>query len=132
MRKPRRAKPRKPKALPAPPRVEAASRGEGRRKSLGQQLLDTIEDIIELMEHTQDLDRLKELNAKRVALSSEARRLIDASLDTSTAAYREAVVGLEVASASLREAIRGLESVKNAILMAAKAAVLVAKVGAAA
>jgi hypothetical protein len=99
-------------------------------RSLGQQLLDTVENIIELMEHTQDPDRLKELNKQRIALLDEARRLIDVSLDTASADYRAATSALEQASDMLREAIKGLESVKSAILKAAKALELVAKVAA--
>lgn len=99
-------------------------------RSLGQQLLDTVENIIELMEHTQDPDRLKELNKQRIALSDEARRLIDVSLDTASADYRAATSALEQASDMLREAIKGLESVKSAILKAGKALKLVAKVAA--
>lgn len=106
------------------------SRDLDRARGLGQQLLDTIENIIELMEHTQDPVRLKELNVQRVALSNEARRLIDANLDASSAEYRQAVAGLEQASSTVRQAIKGLESIENAILMAAKALELVAKVAA--
>jgi hypothetical protein len=93
-------------------------------------LLDTVENIIELMEHTQDPDRLKELNKQRIALSDEARRLIDVSLDTASADYRAATSALEQASDMLREAIKGLESVKSAIFKAGKALKLVAKVAA--
>lgn len=99
-------------------------------RSLGQHLLDTVENIIELMEHTQDPDRLKELNKQRIALSDEARRLIDVSLDTASADYRAATSALEQASDMLREAIKGLESVKSAIFKAGKALKLVAKVAA--
>ena len=93
-------------------------------------MLDTIEKTVEIMEYTQDPDRLKELNKQRIALSDEARRLIDVSLDTASAEYRAATSVLNQASATIREAIRGLESIKNAILMAAKALELVAKVAA--
>ena len=99
-------------------------------RSLGQHLLDTVENIIELMEHTQDPDRLKDLNKQRIALSDEARRLIDVSLDTASADYRAATSALEQASDMLREAIKGLESVKSAIFKAGKALKLVAKVAA--
>ena len=111
-------------------RNRSPSRGLGQSRSLGQQLLDTVENIIELMEHTQDPDRLKELNNKRIALSNEARRLIDVSLDSASAEYLAATSALEQASSSIREAIKGLESIKNAILKAAKALELVAKVAA--
>lgn len=71
------------------------SRWLGQSRNKGQQLLDTVENIIELMEHTQDPDWLKELNNKRIALSNEARRLIDARLDTSSAEDRAATSALE-------------------------------------
>lgn len=106
------------------------SRGAGEARGLGQQLLDTIENIIDLMDQTHDPDRLKELNSKRMALSNEARRLIDSNLDAASAEYQAATSALVQASATISEAIRGLESVKNAILMAAKAAELVGKVAA--
>lgn len=111
-------------------RTRSPSRDLSPSRSLGQQLLDTVENIIELMEHTQYPDRLKELNKQRIALSDEARRLIDVSLDTASADYRAATSALEQASATIREAIKGLESIKNAIIKAAKALELVAKVAA--
>ena len=106
------------------------SRGTRGPRGLGQQLLDTMENIIELMEHTRDPDRLKELNGKRMALSDEARRLIDANLNAASAEYQAATSALVQASATISEAIKGLESVKAAILMAAKAIELVGKVAA--
>lgn len=106
------------------------SGGFGEQRGLGQQLLDAVDNIIELMERTQDPDRLKELNGKRIALSNEARRLIDTNIDASSAEYRFATSALMQASKTIRDAIQGLESVKNAILMAAKALELVAKVAA--
>ncbi len=106
------------------------SRGSRSTRGLGQQLLDTIENIIGLMEQTHDPDRLKELNGKRIALSNEARRLIDANLNAASADYQAATSALLEASATISKAIKGLESVKNAILMAAKAAELVGKVAA--
>lgn len=119
---------RKTKSRRTPSRERRQSRGLTEPSGLGQQLLDTVENIIELMEHAQDPDRLKELNAERKALSNEARRLIDANLDASSAEYQQAVAGLEQASSTVRQAIKGLESIKNAILMAAKALEFVAKV----
>ncbi len=53
-------------------------------------MLDTIEKTVEIMEYTQDPDRLKELNKQRIALSDEARCLIAVSLDTARAEYRAA------------------------------------------
>ncbi len=99
-------------------------------RGLGQQLLDTIENIIGLMEQTHDPGRIKELNGKRIALSNEARRLIDANLNAASAEYQAATSALVQASATISEAIKGLESVKKAILMAAKALELVGKVAA--
>lgn len=106
------------------------SRASRAPRGLGQQLLDTIENIIGLMEQTHDPDRLKELNGKRIALSNEARRLIDANLNAASAEYQAATSALVQASATISEAIKGLESVKKAILMAAKALELVGKVAA--
>jgi hypothetical protein len=120
----------KPRRRQAAPRARSLRRGVAEPRGLGQPLLDTVENIIELMRHTQDPDRLKELNSKRIALSTEAGRLIDENLDKSSAEYRAATSALEEASDTLRAAIKGLESVKNAILMAAKAAELVGKVAA--
>ena len=106
------------------------SRGARESRGLGQQLLDTIEHIIDLMDQTQDPDRRKELNSKRIELSNEARRLIEANLNAASAEYQAATSALVQASATIADAIKGLESVKNAILMAAKAADLVGKVAA--
>jgi hypothetical protein len=96
------------------------------RKGLGQQLLDTMEGVIELMETTNDADRLRELDALRKRISKEAGRLIDAQLDASTVAYRETTAALKEASAAIRDAIRGLEAVKRAIEVAAAAVDLAA------
>lgn len=112
------------------PRKRSLSRGAQTPRGLGQQLLDTIEHIIVLMEQTQDPDRRKELNSKRIKLSNEVGRLIEANLDAASAEYQAATSALVQASATIAEAIKGLESVKNAILMAAKAAELVGKVAA--
>lgn len=101
-------------------------------KGLGQQLLDTMENVIELMESTNDPDRLKELDALRKRLSAQAGRLIDTQLDQSTAQYKAATAGLKQASDAIRDAIRGLEAVKKAIEVAAEAVDLVAKLAAAA
>ncbi|TKB71703.1 MAG: hypothetical protein E8D46_16355 [Nitrospira sp.] len=109
-------------------RKRSLSRGLGEQRGLGQLLLDTVENIIELMRHTQDPDRLKELNSKRIALSKEAGRLIDATLDASSAEYRSATFALEEAAGTIRGAIKGLEAVKDAILKAAKALELIVKV----
>ena len=101
-----------------------------KKKGLGQQLLDTMENVIKLMETTTDPIRLKELDALRKRISNEAGRLIDAQLDASTAEYKEATAGLKQASAAIRDAIRGLEAVKKAIEMAAQALDLVAELAA--
>jgi len=106
------------------------SRGARESRGLGQQLLDTIEHIAVLMEQTHDPDRLKELNSKRIALSNEAGRLIESKLDAASAEYQASTSALVEASRTIAEAIKGLESVKQAILMAARAADLVAKVAA--
>ncbi len=106
------------------------TRGARESRGLGQQLLDTIENIIALMEQTQDPDRRKELNSKRIKLSNEVGRLIEANLDAASAEYQAATSALVQASGTISEAIKGLESVKNAILMVAKAAELVGKVAA--
>ncbi len=121
---------RKTRARRAASPKRTLSQGSRGPRGLGQQLLDTIENIIELMEHTRDPDRLKELNGKRMALSNEARRLIDANLNAASADYQAATSALVQASATISEAIKGLESVKAAILMATKAIELVGKVAA--
>jgi hypothetical protein len=102
------------------------------KKGLGQQLLDTMEDVLSLMEATTDPDRLKELDAVRKKISKEAGRLIETQLDAATAEYKAATAGLKDASAAIRKAIRGIEAVKKAIELAAEALDLVAKVAAAA
>ncbi len=119
---------RPPRRRPSPKRI--LSREADQPCGLGQQLLDVVEGIIDLMEHTRDPDRLKELNDERIVLSVEARRLIDANLDRVSVEYCSATAALEDASCTIQEAIQGLESVKNAILQAAKAAELVGKVAA--
>jgi hypothetical protein len=96
------------------------------QKGLGQQLLDTMEDVIALMEDTNDIDRLKELNALRKEISRKAGELIEANLDSSTAEYKAATANLKNASNDIKKAIKGLESVKNAIASTAKALDLVA------
>ncbi len=121
---------RKPRTRRGTSPKRTLSRGSRTPRGLGQQLLDTIENIIGLMEQTHDPDRLKELNGKRIALSNEARRLIDANLNAASAEYQAATSALLEASATISESIKGLESVKNAILMVAKAAELVGKVAA--
>ena len=100
-------------------------------RGLGQQLLDAMENVVELMEATTDPDRLKELDAVRKRMSKEAGRLIEAQLDQSTAQYKAATAGLKQASDAIRDAIRGLEAIKKAIEVAAEAMDLVAKVAAA-
>jgi hypothetical protein len=40
--------------------------------SLGRQMLYTVENIVELMEYTQDSDRLKEFNKQQIAFSDRA------------------------------------------------------------
>ena len=121
---------RKTKGRRMTPRRRGQRRDLSPSRGLGVQLLDTIENIVELMEHTQDPDRLKELNKQRIALSNEARRLIDVSLNTASVEYRGAATALEQASSTIREAIKGLESIKTAILKAARALELVAKIAA--
>lgn len=100
---------------------------ETHQKGLGQQLLDTMEEVITLMEHTKDLDRLKELSALRKALSKQAGQLIEAHLDSSSAEYKAATAGLQKASDKVRRAIKGLGSIKNAIKAGAQALDLVGK-----
>jgi hypothetical protein len=90
-----------------------------------------MENVIELMEATNDPDRLEELDAVRKRMSKQAGRLIEAELDKSTDQYKAATAGLQDASRAIRDAIRGLEAVKKAIEVAAEALDLVAKVAAA-
>lgn len=103
----------------------AASRSRGR--GLGQQMLDTMEDVISLMEDTNDPTRKRELSRLRKRISQEAGALIEANLDAASREYREAAAGLKNASAVIKRAIRGLESVKKAIETTAGAVDLAAR-----
>ncbi len=98
-----------------------------RKKGLGQQLLDTMDEVITLMEQTKDPDRLRELARLRRILSRQAGRLIEANLDASGLEYRVAVAGLQNASNGIRKAVKGLESIKNAIAATTRALDLVAE-----
>src|SRR5437879_1714284 len=102
-----------------------------KKDKLGASLLDTMEDVVSLIEVTHDPDRLDELDELRVKLSKQISVLIDVHLDAAADEYKAATQGLQQASSTIDDAIKGLESVANAIVSAGKALDLVAKVAAA-
>ena len=100
-----------------------------RSKSLGRQMLKTLDDLTDLMAATTDPDRTKELMSQYLKLRAELGELIDKNLDQASREYLAARKGLRDASAQIRLAIKGMESVAHAIGTVAKVVELVAKVG---
>ncbi len=112
------------KTSAASTRKTKASRKKARRgavRSLGRELLDTLEAILDLREATSDPDRSRELRKLQKELSSAASALIEANLEANTERYREAREGLVAAAADVRDATKGLTAVVTAITGVGKA-----------
>jgi hypothetical protein len=100
------------------------------KKKLGANALQTLEDIVALMEVTHDPDRLDELEDLRVKLTKQISLLVDKSIDEESKEYKKAVAGLQAASATIEQAIKGLEAVAKAIETTAQTVELIAKIAA--
>lgn len=90
-------------------------------KSLGRELLDTLEAILDLREVTVDPDRSKELRAMQKRLSGAASKLIEANLEANTERYREAREALTDAASDVRDATKGLLAVVDAVAAVGRA-----------
>lgn len=101
---------------------------EQESKGLAQQLLDTEEKTIALMNATTDPEKRRQLSALRKKISAEAGRLIDKELDAATAEYRAAADGVQKACNMADEGIQDVNFVQAAIDMLGKAMDLVSKI----
>ena len=93
-------------------------------KSLGRELLDTLEAILDLREVTVDPDRSKELRDMQKRLSGAASKLIEANLEANTERYREAREALTDAAGDVRDATKGLLAVVDAVAAVGRAITL--------
>lgn len=111
-------------------KARALTRGLEPIMSIGPELMEVINQLVQLMRETRDPRQLEQLDEQRVALSAHAARLIDGHLEDSTAQYQAAVESLQQVSQTIQQAIQGLESIKTVIHKAAKAVALAGKVAA--
>lgn len=129
---------RRTKVAPKARRTKNAPRSQARAltrglepiMSIGPELMEVIDQLVQLMRATRDPRQLEQLDEQRVALSEHAARLIDGHLEDSTAQYQAAVESLQQVSQTIQQAIQGLESIKTVIQKAAKAVELAGKVAA--
>ncbi|CUS31298.1 hypothetical protein COMA1_10040 [Candidatus Nitrospira nitrosa] len=110
--------------------ARALTRGLEPIMSIGPELMEVIDQLVQLMRETRDPRQLEQLDEQRVALSEHAACLIDGHLEDTTAQYQAAVESLQQVSQTIRQAIQGLESIKTVIQKAAKAVELAGKVAA--
>ncbi len=129
---------RRTKVAPKARRTKNAPRSQARAltrglepiMSIGPELMEVINQLVQLMRETRDPRQLEQLDEQRVALSEHAARLIDGHLEDTTVQYQAAVESLQQVSQTIQQAIQGLESIKTVIHKAAKAVALAGKVAA--